>query len=626
MPKIIQLSPHVADLIAAGEVVERPASAAKELIENAIDAGSRRVVVEIRNGGMTFLRVSDDGCGMESEDAETAFLRHATSKIRRAEDLAGIHTLGFRGEALAALASVSRIELLTKPHDAQTGVFLHLEGGVVREKKEAGCPGGTTITVRDLFYNTPARMKFMKRDSVEAAAVLSVVQHQALAHPEVSFSYIRDEKKELSTAGDGDLAAVIYQVFGRSFAVGMIPVEGAWDSYRIKGFVSKPMSARGNRGGQSFFVNGRYVRSKLLSAALEDAYRNQIMVGRFPSCILMLTVPETLVDVNVHPAKTEIKFLAEQEVFSCVRYATAAALREKPDKPELHLSEKECAPQPPASSKQAAAKQTVSRTMSTEAYRAFWEQNEKHPVPAAHPEVVREVFSEAVPTAPEQTAELPVMEQVQLPLPEQTRLSVSAPAAQDEEKNEPSAPYRLAGEVLDSYIIVEQGDKVLFIDKHAAHERILFEKYKKLSVPMESQLLLAPKTAELSPEEAAAVLENAALLERFGFGFEDFGGGTVLLRQIPAELSPEDGQAALAEIAEDLLSGKKLDPDSLRDRMLHTVACKAAIKAGWHSDRRELEALVREVMERDDLRYCPHGRPITVTVTQAELEKQFRRQ
>ena len=618
MPKIIQLTPHVADLIAAGEVVERPASAAKELIENAVDAGAKTVTVEIRDGGMSFLRVTDDGCGIAAEDAETAFLRHATSKIRTAEDLAGIHTLGFRGEALAAIASVSRVELLTKTRDAQLGVFLRLEGGVVAEKKEAGCPDGTTITIRDLFYNTPARMKFMKRDSVEAAAVLAVVQHQALAHPEVGFRYIRDGKQELVTAGDGKLESAIYQVFGREFSAGLVPVDGAWDSYRVTGFCSKPMSSRGNRGSQHFFVNGRYIRSKMLAAALEDAYRNQILVGRFPCCVLMLTVPETLVDVNVHPAKTEVKFLAEQEVFSCVRYAVAAALRDKPDRPEVRLSERKPAPAQPAPKQD----KPFFRTMRADEFRAFAGQLEKHPVQPAHPAVAKQVLAPEIPTVPEQEAQLPVAEQIVIP---ETPAPVKTPEPEPvtEQKN---APYRVAGEVLDTYVIVEQGDKILFIDKHAAHERIRFEQYKKQNVPMASQLLLTPKTAELTPEESAAVLENAALLERFGFGLEDFGGGTVLLRQIPAELTPEAGEAALAALAEDLLSGKKLDPDALRDKMLHTVACKAAIKAGWHTDRRELEALAREVMERDDLRYCPHGRPIVVTMTQTELEKQFKRQ
>ena len=624
MPKIYQLSPHVADLIAAGEVVERPASAAKELIENAVDAGAKNVTVEIQDGGMRFLRVTDDGCGIAAEDAETAFLRHATSKIRTAEDLAGIHTLGFRGEALAAIASVSRVELLTKTRDAQLGVFLRLEGGAVAEKKEAGCPDGTTITVRDLFYNTPARMKFMKRDSVEAAAVLAVVQHQALAHPEVGFRYIRDGKQELSTAGDGELASAIYQVFGREFSAGLIPVDGAWDSYRVTGFCSKPMSSRGNRGSQHFFVNGRYIRSKMLAAALEDAYRNQILVGRFPCCVLMLTVPETLVDVNVHPAKTEVKFLAEQEVFSCVRYAVAAALREKPDRPELRLPEKKEQPVQPAARPAAKQDKPFFRTMNAEEFRTFAGQMEKHPVPPAHPEVAKTVLAPSIPTAPELEKPLPVAEQIQIP---QTPAPVRIPepeAPEPEQKQD--APWRFAGEVLDTYIIVEQGDKVLFIDKHAAHERIRFEQYKKQNVPMASQGLLTPKTAELTPEESAAVLENAALLERFGFGLEDFGGGTVLLRSIPAELSPEAGEAALAELAADLLAGKKLDPDALRDRMLHTVACKAAIKGGQHSDRLELEKLAREVMSRDDLRYCPHGRPIVVTMTRAELEKQFKRQ
>ena len=315
MPKIQQLSPHVADLIAAGEVVERPASAAKELVENAIDAGAHKVTVELRDGGMTFLRVTDDGCGMAAEDVETAFLRHATSKLHEAADLEAIHTLGFRGEALAAISSVSRIDVLTKTADAPFGTSLHLEAGVVTERGEAGCPNGTTMLVRDLFYNTPARMKFMKRDSVEASAVLSTVQRLALAHPEVAVRVLRDGQEQLSTPGDGKLLSAIYAVMGRQTAQEMTPVDGSWDKLSVTGFVTRPAATRGTRGSQIFFVNGRHVRSKLMTAALEQAYRNQLLQGRFPACVLHLHLPEHLVDVNVHPAKTEVRFLREQEVF-----------------------------------------------------------------------------------------------------------------------------------------------------------------------------------------------------------------------------------------------------------------------------------------------------------------------
>ena len=613
MPKIIQLSPHVADLIAAGEVVERPASVVKELVENAVDAGSRRITVEIQNGGMTLLRITDDGCGMEPEDAETAFLRHATSKIRDAADLESIHTLGFRGEALAATAAVSRVELLTKTPGSATGISLQLEGGKLLSKKEAGCPDGTTIVVRDLFFNTPARMKFMKRDSVEASAVLGVLQRQALANPGIAFRLLRDGQEELSTAGDGDLHSTIYQIYGRQFAGELTPVSGKWNEYRLEGFATKPTNTRGNRNYQQFFVNGRYVKSRLLSAALEEAYRNQIMVGRFPGCVLMLTVPVEAVDVNVHPAKTEVKFLAEQEVFDCVRYGVQSALGRTPAKPELHLPEKKEAPA--ATENRPAPKQDFFRTMTPADFKAFSAQLQKTPPVKPAPNVVKAVL------APES----PVMEQVQLPMPAPKPTPAPAPAPVPAPKPEPEAAYRMAGELFDTYIIVEQGDEVYFVDKHAAHERILFEKYRAQSHPIMAQTLLTPVTASLTPEEAAAVLENAATLERYGFGLEDFGDGTVLLRQMPADLDPEQGEAVLSALAEDLLEGKRLKPEEAADRMLHTVACKAAIKAGWHTTEQEKAALIREVFSREDLKYCPHGRPICVKLTKTELEKRFGR-
>jgi len=332
MPKIIQLSTHVANLIAAGEVVERPASVVKELLENAVDAGASKITIEIRDGGMTFLRVTDNGCGMAAEDAKTAFLRHATSKLRTAEDLAAISTMGFRGEALAAIASVSRIDLMTKTAGAVSGTSLHLEAGAITEESEVGCPEGTTIIVRDLFYNTPARMKFMKSDTVEGGRVSAAVQLQALAHPEVALTFIRDGKQILSTPGSGELEAAVYCVYGRESAR-MAKVDSRWDGYSLTGFVSKPTDARPSRNMQTFFVNDRPVRSKLLISALEEAYRNQLMVGKFPACVLHLQLPANAVDVNVHPAKTEVKFLSEKAVFDCVHYGVLAALNKETDRP-----------------------------------------------------------------------------------------------------------------------------------------------------------------------------------------------------------------------------------------------------------------------------------------------------
>lgn len=634
MPKIIQLDRHVADLIAAGEVVERPASAVKELVENSIDAGAKNVTIELQNGGMTFLRITDDGCGMEPVDARTAFLRHATSKIRKKEDLACIGTLGFRGEALAAISSVSKIDLLTRAQGAENGVRLHLEAGQVLSEEPAGCPCGTTILVRELFYNTPARMKFMKSDAAESSAVFSVVQQQALAHPEISFRFLKDGQEQLHTDGQGDRMAAIYAIYGRELANNMLPVDGSWEKLRVRGFVTKPTATRGNRAWQSFFVNNRYIKSRLLSAAVEEAYRNQIMVGRFPACVLEIDMPVQAVDVNVHPAKTEVKFLSEREVFDAVHYAVLSTLSRAAGRPEWKTPEKkqEAAPQPQSQPKAVQPpKPGFYQTMQASEYRRQAAQQPvqkpAQPVLASPVQLPR---SEPVPA--QQSFPLPKPEVRPEPKPE-PKIEVR-PEPKPEPVKEPEAqqalsvpeePFRIIGEALHTYIIVEQGEAVLFLDKHAAHERIRFEALKKEDHPIMAQLLLAPVSAELSREEAAAVLENRALLERCGFETEDFGGGDVLIRQIPSDVDVEDAKALLQELAGDLLAGKTLDPDSLRDNLLHTIACKSAIKAGWQTSDEELRRLVQEVLSRDDIKYCPHGRPVCVTLTKRQLEKQFKR-
>ena len=634
MPKIIQLDRHVADLIAAGEVVERPASAVKELVENSIDAGAKNITIELQNGGMTFLRITDDGCGMEPVDARTAFLRHATSKIRKKEDLACIGTLGFRGEALAAISSVSKIDLLTRAQGAENGVRLHLEAGKVLSEEPAGCPCGTTILVRELFYNTPARMKFMKSDAAESSAVFSVVQQQALAHPEISFRFLKDGQEQLHTDGQDDRMAAIYAIYGRELANNMLLVDGSWEKLRVRGFVTKPTATRGNRAWQSFFVNNRYIKSRLLSAAVEEAYRNQIMVGRFPACVLEIDMPVQAVDVNVHPAKTEVKFLSEREVFDAVHYAVLSTLSRAAGRPEWKTPEKkqEAAPQPQTQPKIVQPpKPGFYQTMQASEYRRQAAQQPvqkpAQPVLASPVQLPR---SEPVPA--QQSFTLPKPEVRPEPKPE-PKIEVR-PEPKPEPVKEPEAqqalsvpeePFRIIGEALHTYIIVEQGEAVLFFDKHAAHERIRFEALKKEDHPIMAQLLLAPVSAELSREEAAAVLENRALLERCGFETEDFGGGDVLIRQIPSDVDVEDAKALLQELAGDLLAGKTLDPDSLRDNLLHTIACKSAIKAGWQTSDEELRRLVQEVLSRDDIKYCPHGRPVCVTLTKRQLEKQFKR-
>ena len=650
MPHIIQLDRHVADLIAAGEVVERPASAVKELVENAVDAGATQITVEVQNGGMTFLRVTDNGCGIAPEDAPTAFLRHATSKIRTKEDLAAIGTLGFRGEALAAISSVSRIDLLTKTAEAE-GVSLHLEGGVVTSQQPAGCPQGTTILVRDLFFNTPARMKFMKSDSAESSAIAAVVQQQALAHPEISFRLIRDGETQLQTSGDGERLAAIYTVFGRELAKNMLAVNGTWEKFHVTGYITKPTATRGNRALQYFFLNGRFIRSRLLSAALEEAYRNQMMTGRFPACVLELQMPLEAVDVNVHPAKTEVKFLNERAVFDAVHYAALSTLSNASGRVAMQM------PKSPAPNAQPAAPQQTARPAERPAARPAVNPNfyqtmqageyrrqagaqprtvlasqvqyptrtpkpvepamppvEKAPSPIAPPQpepvvapvkpaAKAEPEPAAIPKEPIPTPAEP--EQLALDLPEQT--------------------FRLIGEAFDSYLIAEQGESVLFIDKHAAHERILFEKLKAEDHPIVSQELMAPVSAELTREEAATVLENTEILGKCGFEVADFGDGDVLIRQIPCDVDEKDAVSLLQELAADLLAGKTLAPETLRDNLLHTIACKAAIKAGWHTEGAEAAHLVAEILSRTDIKYCPHGRPVCIELTKSQLERQFKR-
>ena len=651
--KIIQLSPHIANLIAAGEVVERPASVVKELLENAVDASATKVTVEIKDGGMTYLRLTDNGCGMAAEDARTAFLRHATSKLRTAEDLAAITTCGFRGEALAAIASVSRIDLMTKTTDSLSGTSLHLEAGVITEESETGCPDGTTIIVRDLFYNTPARMKFMKSDTYEGSRVAAAVQLQALAHPEVAITLIRDGKQVLSTPGKGGLEAAAYCVYGRE-AGQMIPVDSSWDGYRITGFVSKPTDARPSRNLQTFFVNDRPVKSRIMMAALEEAYRNRMMVGKFPACVLHLHLPANAVDVNVHPAKTEVKFLSEKAAFDCIHYGVLAALNKTADRPQVQLK-----PQPmpntnrtpaPATAPQPKKAEPFFRTMNAEEYKAFSSALAQAPQPAKEAAV-------ATAAKIERPANMPLRETVVLPqispknpshcepathvpaaeIPPASRKTpeiAASPAADrnDMEEMEQTAlpmpeeiSWRLVGELFDSYILVEQGEDAFLIDKHAAHERILFEKLKANQEAISSQALLQPIAVRLSPAAVAELLANQPMLLELGFEMEEFGENTLLLRQIPMDLSPEAAAETVETMADDLLSGRRERKDTVRDEILHTVACKAAIKAGWKNDETELLALVRQVMADENLKYCPHGRPICITLTKKQLEKQFKR-
>ena len=666
MPKIHCLERHVANLIAAGEVVERPASVVKELTENAIDAGATAVAVEIQRGGMGYIRVTDNGCGMEPEDAETAFLRHATSKIQNAFDLEAIGTLGFRGEALAAIAAVARVELMTRTADREFGTGLTLEGGKVVEREVVGCPEGTTMIVRNLFYNTPARLKFMKRDVAEGAAVYAVVQHVALSHPEVSFRFVREGKEELLTPGDGDLRSAVYAVLGREVALGMLPCKRKDEELSVEGFISRPTCCRGNRSGQHFFVNGRYVKSRTMSAALEQAYQNQKMVGKFPGCVLRVACKLNAVDVNVHPAKTEVKFTSERKLFDAIYYAVKETLEAEQGHPQAELKSKV-----PPKQDQVTPNQTFFRTMTAEEYRRTGQvlhSKRQSPAPpredpfetamrqrrqevrpselvripeAAEPIVVSAVEDRALVEQPVdncveksvETVENPLynpgvsqVEPVQTRKPEPIRLGQTpapAPAEQPEETPD-TAAWRLAGELFDTYVIVEQGDTAYLIDKHAAHERMNFDRMRAADWKPMSQLLLTPQVLHLAPEECGVLLEQMGLLEQFGFAVESFGGDEVLVREAPNDLSADQIEPALEEIASKLLLTGTADPAAVRDEVLHTMACKAAIKGGWKNDRAELEVVARAVMS-GQVKYCPHGRPVAIELSRQQLEKQFKR-
>ncbi len=638
MNKIIQLSPHIANLIAAGEVVERPASVVKELLENAVDAGATKITVEIKDGGMTFLRVTDNGCGMAADDARTAFLRHATSKLRTAEDLAAIGTMGFRGEALAAIASVSRIDLMTKTADTLSGTSLHLEAGAIIEDTETGCPDGTTIIVRDLFFNTPARMKFMKSDSVEGSRVAAAVQLQALAHPEVSLTFLRDGKQVLSTPGAGGLQAAVYCIYGRESAQ-MVSVDSHWDGYHLTGYISKPTDARPSRSMQTFFVNDRPVKSRIMIAALEEAYRNQIMVGKFPACVLHLSLPANAVDVNVHPAKTEVKFLQEKAVFDCIHYGVLGALNKTPDRPQVQFKPNTTTISP-APKQEAKRRENFFRTMDSQSYKSFTAAMDTAPQPKKEAAAATYEAIKQMPTVSlRQTVASPqVMPVTPPPAPipapvvvKQAEPEVVYSAPQEDEAEQtalempPEIPWRMVGELYNSYILVEQGEEAFLIDKHAAHERILFEKLKANQEKISSQSLLSPISVRLSPAAAAELLSNRPMLDELGFEIDEFGDNTVLLRQIPMDLSPDNAADALETLAADLLNGRREKATTVRDELLHTVACKAAIKAGWVNDEQELLAIVNAVMSNEDLKYCPHGRPICVTLSKKQLEKQFKR-
>lgn len=642
MPDIQILSPHLADLIAAGEVVERPASVVKELVENAFDAGARTVTVELRGGGATYLRVTDDGCGMAPEDAGIAFLRHATSKLHDEQGLEAIGTMGFRGEALAAISAVSHITLTTRQRGAAAGTHMTLDAGDIQDMYETGCPEGTTMIVRDLFFNTPARRKFLKSDRAEGAACAAAALRCALGRPDVSVRCIRDGEEVFFSPGDNKLDSCVYSLLGRDLAMSLLPCAGEADGVRVHGFISSPAAGRGSRAQQYFFCNGRWIRSAALQAALEQAYRNTLLVGRFPACVLYIELSCAAVDVNVHPAKTEVKFTHERAVFDAVYYGARAALEAErepvttlpkavkpepapkadpfvPSAPKAAPAQHPSAPAPAAPAFAPArtyapavpAEEAVAfRSPTASAFAAprvapppVFITTPARPAPGTPPEPV-------VPVA--QPAQTAIEQEPVIPSP----LESAAPPAEP--------PARLIGEAMHTYILVEKGETLILIDKHAAHERINFDRLRQSPADIPSQTLLEPLPFTPDASDADVLQQYGNVLAELGFTFEPFGRSDYILRGVPAQLDAADALPALEEICAQLRHGARMDAQSVRDEVLKTVACKAAIKAGWQTEPEELLRLADAVCA-GEVKYCPHGRPVAVTLTRRELDKLFKR-
>lgn len=653
MAKIHKLPREIAQLIAAGEVVERPSSVVKELLENSIDAGATEITLEIQNGGVRLIRVTDNGCGIAREDVPTAFLSHATSKVQAAEDLDSILTLGFRGEALASVAAVSRVELMTKTASEFAGTRAVLEGGEVISVDDAGCPVGTTLLIRDLFFNTPARMKFLKTDRAEGSAVAAVADRIALSHPSIAVRFIKDGKQMLASPGNGDLLSCIHAVYGREFAETLIPVEYALNGISVRGFVSKPFCSRGSNSMQHFFVNDRYIKSRSGAAALNEAYKNSVMVGKYPACVLFLEVSPETVDVNVHPAKTEVRFSNEKAVFDAIYYAVKNALSADHSRPAVKLPQNTAVSsvRPEKSVLRAALPQTHQVEMHeiptpvSEKPKAF---TPKNPAPAAEANEAQrlqiydallrdteEIFETAqlpdlsVRTAPKPTesAEAAPQKSVGEAEPTIQSASISVPTAEPE----PQAPpvkhldFRLIGEAFKAFIFVECDGKLLIIDKHAAHERMLFDALKKENRNAGSQMLLSPVTVTLSKDEYAAVTEHMEVLAQAGFEAEDFGEGAVRVRACPLNLEKEDITALVTELAGYLLKNKREVLSEKLDWIYHSIACRAAIKAGNDTTDYELYDFTKRLLQNDDIRYCPHGRPVLIELSRHELDRQFGR-
>lgn len=624
MPKINVLPREIYELIAAGEVVERPSSAVKELLENSVDAGATSITLEIQSGGIKYIRITDNGCGIAREDVKNAFVGHATSKITVSDDLDCVATLGFRGEALASIAAVSRVEMFTKTAEEEIGTHCVVEGGSFISMDDAGCPVGTTIVVRDIFYNVPARMKFLKKDVTEANSVAGVADRLAISHPHISVRFIRDGKQTLFSSGDGKLLSAVAAVYGSEFANTLIPASGSNSTVKVDGYISKPLAARPNRNMQLFYVNGRMVRTKTACAALEEAYKGSIMVGKFPSCVLNLTMPYNFVDVNVHPAKTEVRFANEKEVFNAVYYAVKNALAESDERPTQDATR---------IIEQRVVKQYFASVEKPRQLSFTQVEEEKPPVNTVYtkPESVKTTFRvetpKAVYAADEEEPELlgnfaapPVKKEEPQPIVKEEKTEEKV-IVTEEEQVEPI----VIGELFKTYILVENGSELLLIDKHAAHERLIYEQLKEENQNIASQILLAPVTVALSREEYCAVISNLELLTKAGFAVEDFGDGTVLIHEYPCILENTDLAAQLTEIAGYLAKNIKEITTEKLDWIFHSAACRAAVKAGDFTGEYELKVFAKRVLSTPSLRYCPHGRPVIARLTKRDVERLFGR-
>ena len=635
MARINVLPKEIYQLIAAGEVVERPSSVVKEMIENSLDADAKNITLEIKNGGSTYIRITDDGCGIERDDVRKVFISHATSKISKKDDLNSIATLGFRGEAMASISAVSKVELLTKAENEESGTRYEIAGGEELEFDDAGCPNGTTIVVRDIFFNTPARMKFLKKDVTEGNQVAGIVDRMAISHPEISFRFIRDGKQVLITSGNGDLKSTVYSVLGKEMSDSLMSVDYSFNDMRITGFVSKPTASRKSRAGQYFYINNRIVKSKTAMAALEQAYKNTIMVGRFPACVLNIELNPAQVDVNVHPAKTEVRFANEKPIFDLVYYAVKTAIENDRTVKEVEFKEN------PVYRQESKNVYQNNDNKSFQAKFDFFKKKDEPPSQQVIKTKPRENFWQVEAPKPEYKiardekpkARVDINIEYEEPEEISTAKSEDAPKEQDIEKvvitdekdNENFIPnFKLIGEAFKTYLIVEIENELYFIDKHAAHERMNFERFK-AQATVETQMLLAPVVVNLTKDEFIAISENVELIKKCGFELEEFGESQIIVRAIPSLVDGDSVKDLMLEIAQKLLEHKTdILPDKI-DWIYHSASCRGAVKAGDYTSRQEQEMFVKKLLSMPNIRFCPHGRPVFIKMSKYDIEKQFGR-